>query len=677
MKYNRILPLAFASAAILTACSDDNYLAGDPEMNINATLDRAFFGDSIPFTVKASDPDVALSTLRVELFFGEEVVSEKVIRTKENGADYTDKIFVPYYANIPDGTATLRMTLQNIHFTKKIEEFNVPISHPDYRSLTLRAEDGTEYTLDRSEKNLYTCTQRFPQEVKGKIIAPKYGENGNELIFGYENSAIKVGAEGYIPFSNSSAGKYTISFNSATFEGAPFVVLTINGDRLETIDETHSKIDLNLTKGDLLTPAGFPNYDDWWIDPDYFIQNEDGSLIFNAQQGRYRIIADTGLQYFRVYKLSGNDPATTQTDGTGAVWAIGDNIGFPSVSSNKVGWTTENALCLAPVGEKTYQITFVGGKTIDTNAINFKFFHQMGWGGEFGPSTLVSTSDIVLVGNTETNGHDNGNLFLADGKQLEEGGIYVFTIDLQGGINDAILSVDYKGQQQFEEKPIWVNGIRMWTSDNASYEATVEINQGAKVEFDGFAALSELWSDPDYFSYDENKNILTFSPVSGNYKFTLNRNSKTLSAKRVDADGNDMTLDADGNGAIWVLGWGIGSPSLNNQPGWNPGQAYCLAEIAPKIYQFTGVAGPENGSLVGDRFRVDYLDFKFFHQNGWGGEFSGDSALKLIGTASDFIKGDGNFNLADGVTLETGETYRITIDLSEGVSAGTINMVKL
>ncbi|MDE7188859.1 MAG: DUF5121 domain-containing protein, partial [Muribaculaceae bacterium] len=128
---------------------------------------------------------------------------------------------------------------------------------------------------------------------------------------------------------------------------------------------------------------------------------------------------------------------------------------------------------------------------------------------------------------------------------------------------------------------------------------------------------------------------------------------------------------------IWVLGWGIGSPSLNNQPGWNPGQAYCLAEIAPKIYQFTGVAGPENGSLVGDRFRVDYLDFKFFHQNGWGGEFSGDSSLKLIGTASDFIKGDGNFNLADDVTLETGETYRITIDLSEGVSAGTINMVKL
>ena len=102
-------------------------------------------------------------------------------------------------------------------------------------------------------------------------------------------------------------------------------------------------------------------------------------FTFNAYSGKYRIIADTKLQYFRVYKLNGSSPATLNEDGTGAVWIIGEGIGHPSLS-NAVGWTTEKALCMAPVGEKTYQVTVVGGKTVAVDAINFKFFGQM-WAG--------------------------------------------------------------------------------------------------------------------------------------------------------------------------------------------------------------------------------------------------------------------------------------------------------
>ena len=37
---------------------------------------------------------------------------------------------------------------------------------------------------------------------------------------------------------------------------------------------------------------------------------------------------------------------------------------------------------------------------------------------------------------------------------------------------------------------------------------------------------------------------------------------------------------------------------------------------------------------------------------------------------------DGNFELAAGVSLETGATYVMTIDLSAGNDAGTISLVK-
>lgn len=678
MKYTSIAAslLLLGLAAGASSCSNDDLLPGDPTMNITATLDKAFFGDSIPFTVKASDPEVALSTLRVQLYFGEELVSEKVIRTKENGADYTDKIAVPYLANIPDGNATLRMTLQNINFTKKMEEFLVPLRHPDYASLTFLADDGTEYTMKREEQYVYSMTDRFPAEMKGKIVAPAYGDNGNEITFGYESSQIKAGAEGSIPFSNGTAGKYKISFNSFSFEGSPFVILSINDQLLEPVDDTHSQIDMTLNKGDLLTPSGFPEFADWWIDPDYFVTNADGTLTFNAYTGTYRIIADMANKYFRVYKLNGSEPATLNADGTGAVWIIGNGIGHPSLA-NQVGWTTENAICMAPIGEKTYQTTLVAGRTIDAKSIDFKLFHQMGWGGEFGPSSLVSKSDLVLVGDKEANGHDNGNLFLADGKTLEANGVYVFTLDLQGGSGDGILTVDYKGEQQFEEKPLWINGVRMTTGDNVAYEAMLQMEQGAKVEITGTTVNDLWWADPDYFTFNEDDNSFSFNPVSGYYCLTVNRNNQLLTAKRVDAAGNDMTLSADGHGAIWIMGYGVGSPSQDSQFGWNPGKAYCMAEVAPKVYQFTGVAGPENGSSIGDRYRYDYIDCKFFHQNGWGGEFAGATALTLTGEGATFLKmsDSGNFGLSG--QLEQGTRYRLTIDLSKGNNAGTINFVIL
>lgn len=675
MKSYKFLALLLASSSILLpACSDDEMAPGNPTMDVTGSLQNACFGDSLSFSVKAFDAEVPLSTIHAELYFGDEMVSEEVIRTKENGATYEGKIYVPYIANIPDGKALLRLTLQNIHFTTKEELYNVNISHPDYPSLIFRAESGEEYTMQKESQYVYSVTQRFPAEMRGVIVAPKVGADGNEIVFGYENSEIKPYAEGSIPFSNSAPGRYSISFNTYSFEGSPFVVLSINDQQLEAIDETTSKIDLDLAKGDTLVPSGFPEYSDWWIDPSFFSKNEDGSLTFNAYDGKYRIIADTKLRYFRVYKLDGLNPATLSDDGTGALWIIGAGIGHPSLA-NEVGWTTENAICMAPTGEKTYQAVLVGGKTIATNSINFKFFGQMGWGVELkGSANLTSKSNLIGVG-TGSDGHDDGNLFLQDGVVLQDNGIYVITVDLTQGINDAVMTVDYNGEQQFEEKPIYLNGQKMSTSDNAMYSTVIELQQNSKLTFKDFTALADLYYDPDYFYFDEDAFEITFLPVSGHYNVILDKLNGTLSAKRVFADGSEMTLQSDGSGALWLMGWGVGSPSLDYQFGWNPGSAYCMAEVSPKVYQFTGVAGPEKGSEYGQRLRFDYLSFKFFHQDGWGGEFA-TSALTFTSGASKLIKDAGNFELADGVQLEEGATYVLTVDLTAGVEKGVFNIVK-
>ena len=107
MKTYKALTLMFASAALLVGCDDDSVLPGNPMMTVNGDLGTACFGDSLVFSIKAEDAEVPLSTIHAELYFGDEMVSERVIRTKVSGETYEGKLYVPYYANIPDGSATL------------------------------------------------------------------------------------------------------------------------------------------------------------------------------------------------------------------------------------------------------------------------------------------------------------------------------------------------------------------------------------------------------------------------------------------------------------------------------------------------------------------------------------------------------------------------------------------
>ena len=173
--------------------------------------------------------------------------------------------------------------------------------------------------------NQYSVTGEFAQKVKGYIKAPKVGANGNEINFGWSNGAITQGTSSEITFSNLSAGEYSISFNTLTYAAAPFVKLLLNGSEMEMVDDDHYSIDLNLKQGDNIT-ADIPNFDQYWIDPDFFEKNEDGSLKFLPIDGTYRVIANLALNYLEVLKMNGTSTATLNDDGTGALWIIGDGI---------------------------------------------------------------------------------------------------------------------------------------------------------------------------------------------------------------------------------------------------------------------------------------------------------------------------------------------------------------
>jgi hypothetical protein len=438
MKKYHLLLIALLSLSFFSACDDEEATQGQPDLTVSGVAPTAFFGDSLSFSAQVSDlENVPLSTLKARLFFGEDLVSETVIRTKTEGT-YSGQLFVPFLPGIPDGTATLEFVVQNIEFATKVQQVNLPVSRPDYPFLTLVTADG-EYPMEKTGTNQYAASEDFPQKVKAIIKAPAFGDRGNELTFGWKEGKVQHDSETQISFSNSTAGNYDITFNTLTYAASPFIVLRFAGSEMAMVDDNNYKIEKELEQNAALSIEGFADLNDWWIDPDFLEANEDGTFTFVPSSGKYRVTANFEHKYFIFEVMSGNDLATLQADGSGALWIIGDNIGKPSLA-NTTGWNPDKAICFAPVAPKVYQITLVGGQNISTESINFKFFHQKNWGGEYNNNTLTTESDLIFVGDGD-NGRDPGNLGLIDGVTLEAGKTYVLKVDLTAGRDNAVLTV--------------------------------------------------------------------------------------------------------------------------------------------------------------------------------------------------------------------------------------------
>lgn len=419
------------------ACEDEKESSGQPILTINSDINASHFGDSIAFSATVGDKEVPLSTLKAQLFFGDEKVSETIIRTKSFG-QYSGKIFVPFYKDIPNGTATLKFVLQNIRFATVEESFNLPLTRPDYPHLTLVTENGN-FTMARTGLYQYAATADFPQKVKGYIKTPVISSQGNEITFGWVNGAIKEGSVATIPFSNTTAGNYSILFNTLNYSAAPFITLKFAGTEMSMINDDNYKVEINLTKNQTIEVTGIADIDEWWIDEDYLNKNQDGTFSFRPVTGKYRVTANFNRRYFIFEAMNGSNLATLQDDGSGALWIIGTDIGKPTLA-NEVGWNPDKALCLAQVEAKKYQVTVVADESIKSTSINFKFFHQKGWGGEYTHNALTTTSSLIFVGNG-TNGRDPGNLGIVSGESLTPGKKYVFMVDITAGKNNAVLTV--------------------------------------------------------------------------------------------------------------------------------------------------------------------------------------------------------------------------------------------
>ena len=669
MKTLKYIALSLLAAACTTACKDDpELLTTDvgPEMTAVSSDASGVFGGKVGFEATMTDR-YALSTLKAQIFFDDEMVAEEVIRTKENGT-YSGTVTLPFYKNVPDGEATLRLVGQNVRFGQTFVERPLAASRPKPDHLVFVLGEQ-EYRMEPTGVDYeYAVTADFPQKPQGYITTPDLDGQGSVVTFGYssEQGGIVSDLTEPIPFANSNAGEFTVTFNLKSFEGSPFIKLLFNDAEMTMVDNDNYSIVTTLTQNQTYTLTGVSDFADWDIDRDFF-ERADASnpeaLTFLPMSGMYKVTANFKHSYLRIEAMkSATELATLNEDGSGAIWAIGGmSVGKPTLK-NAASWSPEQGgMCLARVADKKYQLTFVAGVSIDASSFDFKFFHQKTWGGEFGGDDISTASDLVKIS-------DSGNLGLAEGKTLDLGGIYRFTVDISGGNTAAVLTVEKVGEQELPPADITVNGTKMTQLDMDNYQVDLDLTQGQTLTLGGADAFTPAWIDDNYFSVSGT--TVTFIPVAGHYRVLANLADRFIRCYRITADGGYATTAADGSGGIWLMGWGVGAPSMDYQFGFDPfTNIYCMPEVEPMKYRLTGKAGPEKESSIGDYFRTDYISMKYFFQHGWGGEMTNPTVQGGL------LKADGNLSLA-GDPLELGSVYELTIDLSAGRDNGVVSFVK-
>ena len=389
MKTLKYIALSLLVAASTTACKDDpELLTTDvgPEMTVVSADASGVYGGKVDFEVTMTDR-YALSTLKAQVFFDDEMVAEEVIRTKSDGT-YSGSVTLPFYKNIPDGEATLRFVGQNVRFGTTTVDRPLAVSRPKPAYLTFFLDDA-EYRMEPTGNDYeYAVTDEFPQKPQGYIATPELDAAGSVVTFGYDSGAggIVSDSTDAIPFANSNAGEFTITFNLLTFEGSPFIKLLFGETEMTMVDNDNYSIVTTLTKDRTYTLTGVSDFADWDVDRDFFERadaSDPETLTFLPMTGMYKVTANFKHRYLKIEAMkSATELATLNDDGSGAIWAIGGmEVGKPTLK-NAASWSPEDGgMCLARVADKKYQLTLVAGISLNASSFDFKFFHQKTGGG--------------------------------------------------------------------------------------------------------------------------------------------------------------------------------------------------------------------------------------------------------------------------------------------------------
>ncbi|MBO6075140.1 MAG: DUF5016 domain-containing protein [Paludibacteraceae bacterium] len=462
----KYLTIALA-ALLMAACQPKNFREIYPEGNpvIQATMltDSVLFGsDSVTFRVTVDEKETPLSQLQVKVMVGLRVLASEMIRTKDYHYEGEHTYAVPFGPNMPEGEEVkIYLTATNIEGTaanfilggcygKRPPMPTMYVMPPSVQYGLIGK--GKQMTWDEELGEFVAYNLKYPKSIQCvlAVVGTRFGRiDWNYPVFGVVNSTLQLitkeqfEAEEASPIileDDNFETLDTIRFNPVTFE------IYIGGKIAMPVSAVNVETDL-VENPSYMSASAAKQYlgGKIFFDKDSEVEITgvtDLSKAYNLDWMEYlggnkvKFLGEKGM-YYLSYKVAEDylvvEPLYDLTE-PDVMYLCGVGMGQPSWSPNATsGWGFDSPnqnFVGRLVAPKTYQFTVYMLNDAENadhpgfGSVNFKFFHQHGWGGEE-TSLDYTQSGLNIVSSTEDS--NVGNWWSSSSPLFE--GIYRITLD--------------------------------------------------------------------------------------------------------------------------------------------------------------------------------------------------------------------------------------------------------
>ena len=459
--------IAFA-ALTLAACQPEHYRSvypeGNPEMTATLLTESVLYGtDSIAFHVEINESQTPLSQLQVKVLVGLRVAATDLLRTQGYHYDADLKYPVSFGPNMPEGEdVKVYLTATNVEGTAT----NVILTGCTGRRPTMQTMyimppsvsygaigKGKQMTWDAEKEAFVAYDLKFPKSIQCllAVTGTKFGRvDWNTPVFGMMNNELTLITQQQFEAEEASAIVLeddnfetidTIIFNPVTFD------VTIGGKIAQPVTAINVLSDLEESPAYISSSSAKKEYlgAKIFFDKDSEVEITgvvDLEKAYNLDWMQYlggnkiKFLGDKGM-YYLSYKVAEDylvvEPLYDLTE-PDVMYLCGVGMGQPSWDPHATsGWGFDSpnqnfvGRLIAP---KTYQFTvYMLNDAENTDhpgfgSVNFKFFHQHGWGGEETALDYTQTGLNILSSSEESN---VGNWWSSADPLFE--GVYRITLD--------------------------------------------------------------------------------------------------------------------------------------------------------------------------------------------------------------------------------------------------------
>ena len=456
------------AALVLSACQPEHYRTvypeGQPEMTARLLTESVLYGtDSIAFHVEINETKTPLSQLQVKVLVGLRVAATDLLRTKDYHYEADLKYPVSFGPNMPEGEdVKVYLTATNVEGTAT----NVILSgctgrRPAMETMYIMPPSvsyaaigkGKQMTWDAEKEAFVAYDMHWPKSFQcllavtgtkfGRVdwTTPVFGMLGGELQLVTKEQWDAEEATAIVLEDDNFETIDTVIFNPLTFDvtiggkiAQPVTAINILSDLAEepayisssSARKEYMGAKVFFDKDSEVEITGVVDLEKAY-NPDWMEYLGGNKVKFLGEKGQYYLsykIAEDYLVVEPLYDLTEPD----------VMYLCGVGLGQPSWTPKATsGWGFDSPnqnLVGRLIAPKTYQFTvYMLNDTENTDhpgfgSVNFKFFHQHGWGGEETALDYTQTGLNILSSSEDSN---VGNWWSSASPAFE--GIYRITLD--------------------------------------------------------------------------------------------------------------------------------------------------------------------------------------------------------------------------------------------------------